>query len=232
MPDDPATWSRRVETIVLTASGGPFRERDPSTLSSVTPDQACAHPNWVMGRKISVDSATMMNKALEVIEAHYLFRMPPERIEVVIHPQSVIHSMVQFHDRSVVAQLGTPDMRVPIAYGLSWPERMASGAAPLDFTALSALTFEQADEHRFPGLKLAWEAMAGTPGSTAVLNAANEVAVQAFLDGQLRFDQIHRVNRATLEDYLPSKPAGLDDLLAIDAEARQRARALMGRIAV
>ncbi len=232
LPDDPATWSRRVEKIVLTASGGPFRERDPSTLSSVTPDQACAHPNWVMGRKISVDSATMMNKALEVIEAHYLFRMPPERIEVVIHPQSVIHSMVQFHDRSVVAQLGTPDMRVPIAYGLSWPERMASGAAPLDFTALSALTFEQADEHRFPGLKLAWEAMAGTPGSTAVLNAANEVAVQAFLDGQLRFDQIHRVNRATLEDYLPSKPAGLDDLLAIDAEARQRARALMGRIAV
>ncbi|MFP5324319.1 MAG: 1-deoxy-D-xylulose-5-phosphate reductoisomerase, partial [Gammaproteobacteria bacterium] len=232
LPDDPATWSRRVEKIVLTASGGPFRARDPSTLSSVTPDQACAHPNWVMGRKISVDSATMMNKALEVIEAHYLFRMPPERIEVVIHPQSVIHSMVQFHDRSVVAQLGTPDMRVPIAYGLSWPERMASGAAPLDFTALSALTFEQADEHRFPGLKLAWEAMAGTPGSTAVLNAANEVAVQAFLDGQLRFDQIHRVNRATLEDYLPSKPAGLDDLLAIDAEARQRARALMGRIAV
>lgn len=232
LPDDPATWSRRVEKVVLTASGGPFRARDPSTLSSVTPDQACAHPNWVMGRKISVDSATMMNKALEVIEAHYLFRMPPERIEVVIHPQSVIHSMVQFHDRSVVAQLGTPDMRVPIAYGLSWPERMASGAAPLDFTALSALTFEQADEHRFPGLKLAWEAMAGTPGSTAVLNAANEVAVQAFLDGQLRFDQIHRVNRATLEDYLPSKPAGLDDLLAIDAEARQRARALMGRIAV
>ncbi len=232
LPDDPATWSRRVEKIVLTASGGPFRERDPSTLSSVTPDQACAHPNWVMGRKISVDSATMMNKALEVIEAHYLFRMPPERIEVVIHPQSVIHSMVQFHDRSVVAQLGTPDMRVPIAYGLSWPERMASGAAPLDFTALSALTFEQADEHRFPGLKLAWEAMAGAPGSTAVLNAANEVAVQAFLDGQLRFDQIHRVNRATLEDYLPSKPAGLDDLLAIDAEARQRARTLMGRIAV
>ena len=232
LPDDPATWSRRVEKIVLTASGGPFRERDPSTLSSVTPDQACAHPNWVMGRKISVDSATMMNKALEVIEAHYLFRMPPERIEVVIHPQSVIHSMVQFHDRSVVAQLGTPDMRVPIAYGLSWPERMASGAAPLDFTALSALTFEQTDEHRFPGLKLAWEAMAGAPGSTAVLNAANEVAVQAFLDGQLRFDQIHRVNRATLEDYLPSKPAGLDDLLAIDAEARQRARTLMGRIAV
>jgi len=145
LPDDPATWSRRVEKIVLTASGGPFRERDPSTLSSVTPDQACAHPNWVMGRKISVDSATMMNKALEVIEAHYLFRMPPERIEVVIHPQSVIHSMVQFHDRSVVAQLGTPDMRVPIAYGLSWPERMASGAAPLDFTALSALTFEITD---------------------------------------------------------------------------------------
>lgn len=231
LPDDPASWSRRVEKIVLTASGGPFRERDPATLSSVTPEQACAHPNWVMGRKISVDSATMMNKALEVIEAHYLFGMAPERIEVVIHPQSVIHSMVQFHDRSVVAQLGTPDMRVPIAYGLSWPERMASGAAPLDFASLSALTFEPADEHRFPGLRLAWEAMAGSPGSTAVLNAANEVAVQAFLDGQLRFDQIHRINRATLEDFLPSKPAGLGDLLAIDAEARQRAQALMVRIA-
>src|SRR5690606_30302211 len=135
LPDDPASWDRRVDKIILTASGGPFRQRDPGTLADVTPEQACAHPNWVMGRKISVDSATMMNKALEVIEARYLFGLPPERIEVVIHPQSVIHSMVQFHDSSIVAQLGTPDMRVPIAYGLSWPERMASGAAPLDFSA-------------------------------------------------------------------------------------------------
>lgn len=136
LPEDPTTWSRRVDKIVLTASGGPFRTRDPQTLHEVTPEQACAHPNWVMGRKISVDSATMMNKALEVIEACYLFGLPASRIEVVIHPQSVIHSMVQYADRSVVAQLGTPDMRGPIAYGLSWPERIVSGAAALDFASL------------------------------------------------------------------------------------------------
>lgn len=230
LPDDPATWADRVEKIVLTASGGPFRQRDPATLRDVTPEEACAHPNWVMGRKISVDSATMMNKALEVIEAHFLFSMPPQRIEVVIHPQSVIHSMVQFHDRSVVAQLGTPDMRVPIAYGLSWPERMVSGANALDFSTLSSLTFEPADDVRFPGLRLAWAAMAGPPGSTAVLNAANEVAVQAFLDRTLRFDQIHLVNHATLEDFVPSKPQGLDDLLAIDAQARRRAQQLISTI--
>ena len=230
LPDDPASWDRRVEKIILTASGGPFRQRDPAMLADVTPDQACAHPNWVMGRKISVDSATMMNKALEVIEARYLFGLPPERIEVVIHPQSVIHSMVQFHDSSIVAQLGTPDMRVPIAYGLSWPERMASGASPLDFTALAGLSFEQADAHRFPGLQLAWQALRGAPGSTAVLNAANEVAVAAFLDGKLRFDQIYHVNRETLESMCPSKPGSLEDLLAIDAEARDRARRCMGRI--
>ncbi|HET9820616.1 MAG TPA: 1-deoxy-D-xylulose-5-phosphate reductoisomerase, partial [Burkholderiaceae bacterium] len=159
LPEDPATWQARVEKIILTASGGPFRTRDPATLSSVSPDEACAHPNWVMGRKISVDSATMMNKALEVIEARYLFGLPPERIEVVIHPQSVIHSMVQYTDTSIVAQLGTPDMRVPIAYGLAWPERIASGAAPLDFATLKALTFEPADERRFPGLPLAWQAL-------------------------------------------------------------------------
>lgn len=227
LPEDPSTWAKRVEKIILTASGGPFRQRDPATLAAVTPDEACAHPNWVMGRKISVDSATMMNKALEVIEAHYLFGIPAERIEVVIHPQSVIHSMVQYHDRSVVAQLGTPDMRVPIAYGLSWPERMDSGANPLDFASLSALTFEPADEGRYPGLRLAWDAMAGPSGSTAVLNAANEVAVQAFLDRQLRFDHIHRVNRATLEAFAPSKPQCLEDLMAIDAEARHRALGLM-----
>jgi 1-deoxy-D-xylulose-5-phosphate reductoisomerase len=223
LPEDPTAWARRVQKIVLTASGGPFRTRDPATLAAVTPAEACAHPNWVMGRKISVDSATMMNKALEVIEARYLFGLAPSQIEVVIHPQSVIHSMVQYTDASVVAQLGTPDMRVPIAYGLSWPERIASGAASLDFSNLAALTFEKPDNERFPGLQLAWDALAGPTGTTAVLNAANEVAVAAFLDGRLRFDQIHAVNHATLQAMVPSKPHSLDDLLAIDAEARSRA---------
>lgn len=220
LPEDSATWQRRIEKIVLTASGGPFRQRDLATLASVTPEEACAHPNWVMGRKISVDSATMMNKALEVIEARYLFGLAPTQIEVVIHPQSVIHSMVQYRDRSVVAQLGTPDMRVPIAYGLSWPERMESGAQGLDFATLGALTFEAADRVRFPGLFLAWDALNAPPGTTAVLNAANEVAVAAFLAHRLRFDQISQVNQATLSDFVPSVPRQLDDLLAIDTQAR------------
>ena len=230
LPEDPASWSRRVEKIVLTASGGPFRTRDLQTLAQVTPNEACAHPNWVMGRKISVDSATMMNKALEVIEACYLFGLPPGRIEVVIHPQSVIHSMVQYTDGSVVAQLGTPDMRVPIAYGLAWPERMTSGAAPLDFGALGALTFEKPDAQRFPGLQLAWDALAGPVGTTAVLNAANEVAVAAFLDQRLRFDQIHAINDATLQALVPSKPGDLPDLLAIDQEARDLAQRQVERL--
>jgi len=225
LPEDPLTWSSRVEKIILTASGGPFRQRDPASLADVTPEQACAHPNWVMGRKISVDSATMMNKALEVIEAKYLFGLRPEQIEVVIHPQSVVHSMVQYHDRSVLAQLGTPDMRVPIAYGLSWPERMVSGADSLDFLAMGALTFERPDPQRFPGLFLAWEALRAPAGTTAVLNAANEVAVEAFLQGQLRFDRIHAVNHATLEQCLPPAIGGVEDLLALDALARQCAQA-------
>lgn len=227
LPENPATWSQRVEKIILTASGGPFRTRDPSTLHTVTPEQAVAHPNWSMGRKISVDSATMMNKALEVIEAHYLFGLPAASIEVVIHPQSIIHSMVQYHDRSVVAQLGTPDMRVPIAYGLSWPERIDSGAQALDFSALSAMSFEKPDRMRFPGLFLAWDALAAPEGTCAVLNAANEIAVAAFLDRQIRFDQIHRVNTETLSRYVPSKPHSVPDLLAIDAEARQHAAQLV-----
>ena len=231
LPEDASSWARRVDKIVLTASGGPFRQRDPATLAEITPEQACAHPNWVMGRKISVDSATMMNKALEVIEAHHLFGLDPSRIEVVIHPQSVIHSMVQYHDGSMVAQLGTPDMRVPIAYGLSWPERMASGAAALDFSSLSALTFEVPDERRFPGLRLAWDALAAPAGTTAVLNAANEVAVEAFLSGRLRFDQIHAVNHATLGALSPSKPDDLDALLAIDTEARALAASCVARCA-
>lgn len=230
LPEDPLTWPHRVQKIVLTASGGPFRTRDPATLGSVTPDEACAHPNWVMGRKISVDSATMMNKALEVIEARYLFGLAPSQIEVVIHPQSVIHSMVQYIDASVVAQLGTPDMRVPIAYGLSWPERMTSGAAALDFSSLAALTFEQPDDERFPGLQLAWDALEGPTGTTAVLNAANEVAVAAFLEGRLRFDQIHRVNHATLQAMVPSKPQSMGDLMAIDAETRSRAESVVLRL--
>jgi 1-deoxy-D-xylulose-5-phosphate reductoisomerase len=231
LPEDSATWERRVEKIVLTASGGPFRQRDPQTLHLVTPEEACAHPNWVMGRKISVDSATMMNKALEVIEARYLFGLAPAQIEVVIHPQSVIHSMVQYHDRSVVAQLGTPDMRVPIAYGLAWPERIVSGAAALDFSTLGALSFEKPDDQRFPGLRLAWESLAGPVGTTAVLNAANEVAVAAFLNRRLRFDQIHAVNHATLGAMSPSKPVGLGDLMAIDAEARAVAGTVVARCA-
>ncbi len=233
LPEDPATWNERVEKIILTASGGPFRARDVATLKDVTPEEACAHPNWVMGRKISVDSATMMNKALEVIEARYLFGLPGDRLSVVIHPQSVIHSMVQYRDTSVVAQLGTPDMRVPIAYGLAWPQRMASGAQALDFHALSAMTFEALSDHghaqRFPGLRLAWDALAAPAGTTAVLNAANEVAVAAFLDRRIRFDQIHALNLATLNAYVPSAPASLQDLLAIDAQGRATAQQIIAR---
>lgn len=235
LPEDPSTWDVRVEKIILTASGGPFRTRDPLTLRHVTPEEACAHPNWVMGRKISVDSATMMNKALEVIEARYLFGLEPARLEVVIHPQSVIHSMVQFRDSSVVAQLGTPDMRVPIAYGLAWPDRVSSGAQALDFGALADMSFESFDSRghreRFPGLQLAWEALAAAPGTTAVLNAANEVAVAAFLDRRIRFDQIHALNLATLEAVRPSKPQSLDDLLALDGEARRAAGQAIARLA-
>lgn len=231
LPDDQATWGRRIEKIMLTSSGGPFRTRDPATLRDVTPDQACAHPNFAMGRKISVDSATMMNKGLEVIEAKYLFGVTPEQIEVVIHPQQIIHSMVQFHDASVVAQLGTPDMRVPIAYGLSWPERIESGTPRLDFARIAAMTFEAPDLARFPCLGLAWEALRAPSGSCAVLNAANEVAVAAFLDQEIRFDQIHQVNRATLDCVQPDAPDGLEALLALDARSRLAASAAVRRMA-
>ena len=231
LPEDPGTWAQRIDKIILTASGGPFRTRQADTLASVTPEQACAHPNWVMGRKISVDSATMMNKALEVIEARHLFGVTPEQIEVVIHPQSVVHSMVQFSDASVIAQLGTPDMRVPIAVGLAWPHRIESGAARLDFRTMGALTFDPPNDALFPGLALAWHALRATAGTTAVLNAANEVAVQAFLDRRLRFDRIHAVNMETLKAVSPSKPASLADLLAIDAQARSAANAAAMRFA-
>jgi 1-deoxy-D-xylulose-5-phosphate reductoisomerase len=230
LPENPATWADRIDQIILTASGGPFRTRDVASLKDVTPEEACAHPNWVMGRKISVDSATMMNKALEVIEARYLFGVSPRQLSVVIHPQSVIHSMVKYKDTSIVAQLGTPDMRVPIAYGLSWPERISSGAQTLDFHNLKPMTFEAIDDHghpeRFPGLKLAWQSLSAASGTCAVLNAANEIAVEAFLNKQIRFDQIHRVNTETLAKVRPQSPQSLPDLLALDALSRATASEL------
>jgi 1-deoxy-D-xylulose-5-phosphate reductoisomerase len=236
LPADSSVWASQIDKVILTASGGPFRCKDPLELRHVTPQQACAHPNWVMGRKISVDSATMMNKALEVIEASFLFGVASDQIEVVIHPQSIIHSMVQYKDNSVVAQLGTPDMKVPIAYGLSWPDRMASGAAALDFRAMADMTFESLDSHghaqRFPGLQLAWSVLEAPAGSTAVLNAANEVAVAAFLDGKIRFDQIHVVNLETLGAVATAIPQSLEDLLALDALSRDAANLVVGRVGV
>ena len=225
LPLDREQWPDTIDHIVLTASGGPFRQRDPGTLSQVTPDEACAHPNWVMGRKISVDSATMMNKALEVIEARWLFNLQPRQVKVVIHPQSILHSMVVCKDQSVLGQMGTPDMRVPIAVGLAWPQRIECGAQGLDFASLSGLSFEPADARRFPGLQLAWSALEAAPGTTAVLNAANEVAVAAFLDHRIRFDQIHAVNAEVLEACPVSEGAAtsLQSLLALDADARRRA---------
>ncbi len=234
LPEDASTWCARVDKVILTASGGPFRARTPASLRDVTPEEACAHPNWVMGRKISVDSATMMNKALEVIEAHFLFDMAPEQLQVVIHPQSVIHSMVQYKDNSVVAQLGTPDMRGPIAYGLAWPDRVTCGALPLDFATMGALTFEGFDtlDHgiRFPGLKLAWSVLNSPAGTTAVLNAANETAVAAFLEKKIRFDQIHHVNLETLSAISTQPPTSLQDLLALDAQSRSAAAAAIKRL--
>ena len=228
LPENPATWADRIDQIILTASGGPFRTRAVDSLRNVTPEEACAHPNWVMGRKISVDSATMMNKALEVIEARYLFGVSPDQLNVVIHPQSIIHSMVKYKDTSVVAQLGTPDMRVPIAYGLSWPERITSGAQTLDFHNLKPMTFEAIDDHghteRFPGLQLAWQALKSVSGTCAVLNAANEIAVEAFLNKQIRFDQIHHVNTETLAKVTPQSPQNLEDLLHLDAISRNQAQ--------
>ena len=225
LPEDRAGWAGRIDHILLTSSGGPFRQRDPSTFGRITPDEACAHPNFAMGRKISVDSATMMNKALEVIEARWLFALKPEQIKVVIHPQQIVHSMVVCRDNSVLAQLGTPDMRVPIAYGLSFPERIESGASQLDFATLSALTFETPDFERCPGLALAWETLRSAEGSTTVLNAANETAVAAFLTGAIRFDQIHSVIAEALErvDLRASGSDSIEALLDVDHRARRQA---------
>ena len=215
--------------IVLTASGGPFRTTPLERLAKVTPEQACAHPNWVMGRKISVDSATMMNKGLEVIEAHWLFGAPLEAIEVVVHPQSVIHSMVEFHDGSVIAQLGAPDMRTPIACALAWPERIASGVGPLDLASLGRLEFERADPSRFPCLALAAEAIRLGGTAPAALNAANEVAVEAFLGRRLPFPAIAEVIEKVLGEMHSEPLASLEQVYAVDVEARALAARFVSR---
>src|SRR5690606_4330201 len=214
-----------VTRILLTASGGPFRRTPLAELETVTPEQACAHPNWVMGRKISVDSATMMNKGLEVIEACWLFGTDPSRVDVVLHPQSVIHSLVQYVDGSVLAQLGNPDMRTPIAHALAWPERVESGVVPLDLAAVGRLDFEPPDLVRFPCLRLAREAMAAGGTATAILNAANEVAVAEFLAGRLRFTGIARVVEHVLATLAAGEAKTLDAILEADRAARECARA-------
>ncbi len=215
-----------VRRLILTASGGPFRDRALDTLADVTPDEACAHPNWSMGRKISVDSATMLNKGLEVIEAHWLFAMPAARISVVIHPQSAVHSLVEYDDGSLLAQLGNPDMRTPIAYGLGFPDRIDSGVSALDLVKLGRLDFQEPDLARFPCLRLAFEALLAGQGACLALNAANEVAVDAFLAGRLRFTDIAAVNESVLaqaEPFAPTTTPTLDALL--DSDARMRALA-------
>jgi len=231
MPDayDGNLAGHGVRRVLLTASGGPFRTRAVETLAAVTPEEAVAHPNWVMGKKISVDSATMMNKGLEVIEAHWLFNARPEQIDVVIHPQSIIHSMVEYMDGSVLAQLSNPDMRTPIAHALAFPERIECGVPWLDLARIGNLTFETPDTQRFPCLKLAYQALAGGVAAPAILNAANEEAVAAFLDRRIPYLGI-AATLARVLDAMPDTHAGsLDDLEAIDAHARVAARAAIAR---
>ncbi|WP_107868223.1 1-deoxy-D-xylulose-5-phosphate reductoisomerase [Neisseria subflava] len=218
-----------INSIILTASGGPFLNTDLSTFDSITPEQAVKHPNWSMGRKISVDSASMMNKGLELIEAHWLFNCPPEKLEVVIHPQSVIHSMVRYRDGSVLAQLGNPDMRTPIAYCLGLPERIDSGVGELDFGALSALTFQKPDFDRFPCLKLAYQAMNAGGAAPCVLNAANEVAVAAFLDKRIKFTDIAKVVAHCLAQDFSDGRHDIEGLLAQDAQTRRQAEAFIDK---
>lgn len=220
-----------VQSIILTASGGPFLHTDLADFPAITPEQAVKHPNWQMGRKISVDSATMMNKGLELIEAHWLFNCPPDKLETVIHPQSVVHSMVRYADGSVLAQMGMPDMRTPIAYCLGLPERIASGVPPLDFAALSALTFETPDYRRFPCLELAYQAMQAGGGVPCVLNAANEIAVAAFLADRIRFTDIARTVRHCLEQDFSGSHHSLEGLLDLDAAARRAAEAFVQQVA-
>ncbi len=216
--------SSGVRRILLTASGGPFHKADLQTLSTVTPEQACAHPNWVMGRKISVDSATMMNKGLEVIEAHWLFNVEPEKIQVVVHPQSVIHSMVEYIDGSVLAQLGNPDMRTPIAHALGYPERIESGVQSMDIFKIAQLNFEAPDFERFPCLRLAYEALSKGGNMPAVLNAANEVAVEVFLAGKIPFTAIPAIIEHVMESIDRQEITDLEDVLAADLRARETAR--------
>ncbi len=219
-----------VERIILTASGGPFRTLDRAVMAHVTPAQAVAHPNWNMGAKISVDSATMMNKGLELIEAHHLFDLPAENIEVLIHPQSVVHSLVAYVDGSVLAQLGTPDMRTPIAYTLGWPERMPAPAERLDLAALGQLSFEPPDLERFPALRLARQALQSGGAAPTILNAANEVAVAGFLGGEVGFLEIAGIVEETLATMPLDKPASLDAVFAVDSEARRVAEELIARV--
>lgn len=217
-----------VRKIILTASGGPFRDYELDKLEEVTPEQAVAHPNWSMGQKISVDSATMMNKGLEVIEAHWLFGLQSQQIEVVLHRQSVIHSMVDYEDGSVLAQMGNPDMRTPITNTLSWPERIASGVAPLDLVKVGRLDFSEADFSRFPCLRLAYKALNDGGTATAILNAANEVAVQAFLDEQIRFTDIAKIIEDVLTELPIHEASSLEQILADDAAARDLAMSKIG----
>ena len=220
-----------VSSILLTGSGGPFRETPLSELASMTPDQACHHPNWSMGRKISVDSATMMNKGLEYIEARWLFNASASQMEVLIHPQSVIHSMVRYQDGSVLAQLGEPDMRTPIAHTMAWPERVPSGVKALDFCKLRALTFAEPDFSRYPCLKLAIDAFAEGQAATTALNAANEVTVAAFLASTIRFTDIAALNLSVLEQMALSEPQSIDEVLAVDRMAREAAQKQVMRFA-
>ncbi|MDE2304777.1 MAG: 1-deoxy-D-xylulose-5-phosphate reductoisomerase [Gammaproteobacteria bacterium] len=223
----PGESARGVTRVILTASGGPFRTTDPALLPHVTPQQACAHPKWKMGRKISVDSATLMNKGLEVIEATWLFALPEAEVDIVVHPQSVVHSLVQYVDGSVLAQLGAPDMRTPIAQALAWPERIESGVAPLDLAAIARLDFEAPDHGRFPSVGLARAAARAGGTAPAVLNAANEVAVQAFLDGRLNFTGITAVIDEVLQRQAGSAVRALDDVIDADRTARRIAETLI-----
>ncbi|HKR93425.1 1-deoxy-D-xylulose-5-phosphate reductoisomerase, partial [Novosphingobium sp.] len=221
--NDPA----HVRSITLTASGGPFRDWSWDQLCAATPAQAIRHPNWDMGAKISVDSATMFNKGLELIEAHHLFPVGLDKLRILVHPQSIVHSMVEYRDGSTLAQLGPSDMRVPIASALAWPARMDTPCEPLDLAAIGELTFRKPDELRFPATRLAREAAHAGGGMPTVLNAANEIAVAAFLDGQIPFTRIAARVESVLNAYAPPPPASLSDVLAVDAEARAKARLLM-----
>ena len=218
---------QEVSRIILTASGGPFRTASPEFMASATPAQAVAHPNWSMGAKISIDSATLMNKGLELIEAHYLFGLPSKRIDVLVHPQSVIHSLVEFVDGSMLAQLGSPDMRIPIAFALAWPERITTPAERLDLATVARLDFEEPDTSRFPALRLAREALEAGSGVPVVLNAANEIAVAAFLDGRAAFPEIVRLVEEALGDAKFDAPRSIGDVLEIDRVTRERTRAML-----